>query len=209
MKRTPLTAMLTLLAVLATHLRGRRVRRQSGELVLEPATQPHDHDDHAQAQVQTGLLTAVRAPRPLAGEPRAWPSPRPPGAGERGGVADRLQRSARCRARGRPSRAPARPRRRTSRAGSSSFRSRSPGIVACAASDPGCSPASTRQEDTPVAPFQLACTIVSSPVLLRLGEHRRRARRAPAPGEAEGAVEGHVERLMGVEQQRAVVARTR
>ena len=34
--------------------------------------------------------------------------------------------------------------------------------------EPVCCPASTRQEATAVAPFQLACTIVSSSVLLRL-----------------------------------------
>ena len=49
MRRTPLTAMLTLLAVLASTRRGGRVRRQSGELLdATPATtSTPDHDDDA------------------------------------------------------------------------------------------------------------------------------------------------------------------
>ena len=42
------------------------------------------------------------------------------------------------------------------------------GIVAAGESDCGDWPASTLQEATPVAPFQLAFTIVSSPVSLAL-----------------------------------------
>src|SRR5206468_12023981 len=42
------------------------------------------------------------------------------------------------------------------------------GISACAASASGRGPAMTRQDATSVAPFQLAYTIVSSPVVLRL-----------------------------------------
>src|SRR5437660_2341123 len=44
----------------------------------------------------------------------------------------------------------------------------SAGIIARAVSDPAWAPASNLHEATSVAPFQLACTIVSSPVVLRL-----------------------------------------
>ncbi len=65
MKRTTLPAMLTLAAVLASTVGGGGLRRQIGWLEHEVLDErrPHDdaddHDDDAQAQVQTGVLAAA------------------------------------------------------------------------------------------------------------------------------------------------------
>ena len=64
MRRTPLTAMLTLIGRAGEHRRGGGLWRQIGELVLIQVVDDDDHDP--QAQVETGLLE----PRPITGRSR-------------------------------------------------------------------------------------------------------------------------------------------
>ena len=202
MRRTPLTAMLTPCRRAGEQHRAGGVRRQIELLLHEierDADDEHDadeHDDDAQAQDQTRLLS--RHPG-LAEAPSVWAARRR--SRSRATVAERAEHAA-----GRVERLHGHV-GVLLRAASSSSRSRSAAIVALRLQRAGAArPRARARTATSVAPFQLACTIVSSPVSLRLASDRRRAQRAPAPGEAEGAVEGHVVWLVGVEQQRAVGA---
>ncbi len=61
MKRTPLTAILTLLAILATTIAVAGCGGKSGSSSSKPTT---THHDHAEAQIQTGLLSRRSARLP-------------------------------------------------------------------------------------------------------------------------------------------------
>ena len=205
-RRTPLTAILTLVAVLASTLAVAGCGGKSGSSSTanrrRAAPRRRDHD----------ARTSTRPNRPTDAGPHAEDTARetarPPAhraialiPTARGSGARRRSRSpepsGRCRAHARPSRAPARPRRRTSAGRVVELSKPLAAIVACAAGRSGLLP----REHAPCGHVGRAVPAgVHDRLFARVvqaGENRGRAQRAPAPGEAEGAIEGRVEAADG------------
>ena len=173
MKRTPLTAMLTLLAVLASTVAVAGCGGKSGSSTppnRRRAARRRRRRPRRTAQVQTGLLDGRPTAADARGRARRASALIPtPGARQRGGVADHADRL-----RGAEHVAGGVERlhgdvARTSAGSVVELSKPVAAIVALRRQRPGAARRRARARTaTPVAPFQLACTIVSSPVLLRL-----------------------------------------